>query len=125
MCDGMNGLVHHCKGRLGLFAYEILLWESLTPSLRFWPCSKSSTDHYYEATSAQHLGIVRKHLFLTCRIVSSNRLSALASIVLPCLCAGIRVPRSKIIARRLLQRIGLRLRALRIELFAEFALAAL
>ena len=60
-----------------------------------------------------------------CRIVSSNRLAVLASIVLSCLRSGIRISRSEIIARRLLQRVGLCLRALRIELFAKLALAAL
>ena len=45
------------------------------------------------------------------------------SIVLSCLCPRISVPRGNIIARILLQRIGLRLRALRIELLAKLAFA--
>jgi len=83
MCNGMDGLVHHCKGRLRLFAYEILLRESLAPSLGVCPYSKSSTIHYSESTSAQHRGIARKHLFPT--VVSFRQIVYRLLIQLYCL----------------------------------------
>jgi hypothetical protein len=57
--------------------------------------------------------------------VTSSAGSSITSIPLPRLRAGICISSRDVIARRLLQSIGLRLRALRIELFAKLALAAL
>lgn len=61
-----------------------------------------------------------------CRIVSFRQIvyRPFASIPLPRLRSGIRISRGDVIARRLLQRVGLRLRALRIQLLAELAFGA-
>jgi hypothetical protein len=85
---------------------------------------KSPTIHYSQPPLAQHRGIARKHPFPN--VVSFRHIVyRLASIPLPRLRAGICISSRDVIARRLLQSIGLRLRALRIELFAKLALAAL